>query len=279
MKLSIIDAGNFMCDGGAVFGVVPKKMWEKQYPCDEENFCNLAMRCLLIDTGDRRILIDTGVGNKQSEKFYSYYKLNGEATLAGSLTKAGYSPGDITDVVLTHLHFDHCGGCVEWDDTQQPKLVFPHADYWVSQDQWDNYLDPNVREGAVYFPENMMPIKEANRLKVVEASGEWLPGVELRLFNGHTPGQIVPVIHYKDKTIAYMGDLIPVAASMPLPWVSAYDVNPLASMKEKETFLEEAAQNGYILFFEHDLYNQCCTVTSTEKGIRCDETFPLSTIL
>ncbi len=276
MKLHKIETGNFMTDGGATFGVVPKVMWEKQYPCDEENYCNLSMRSLLVHTGDRRVLIDTGMGNKQGKKFYSYYKLNGEETLTGSLKKAGYLPEEITDVILTHLHFDHCGGHVEKDDDGNLSLLFPNAIHWVAKAQWENYLNPNIREGSVYFPENMLPVEKAGKLKIIDNDGEYIPGIEFRIFNGHTPGMIVPVIYYNNIKIVYVADLIPVAANIPLAWVSAYDMLPLASMNEKEQFLNEAVENEYILFFEHDILNECCSLKKTEKGVLVDKTFALS---
>ena len=278
MQLHKIETGNLMTDGGATFGVIPKVMWQKQYPADEDNYCNLCMRCLLVDTGERVVLIDTGIGNKQSEKFYSYYRLNGDATLPGSLEEAGYSPGQITDVILTHLHFDHDGGHVIKDEEGNLQLLFPNAAHWTTKAQWENYLNPNIREGSVYFPEDMMPVKEAGKLNIIETEGEYIPGIEFRIFNGHTPGMIVPVIKYKDTKIVYGADLIPLLANVPLSWVSAYDLYPLTSIEEKESLLNEAYENGYILFFEHDLYNECCTLKKTEKGIRPDKIFKLHEI-
>ncbi len=236
------------------------------------------MRSLLVDTGDRVVLIDTGIGNKQSEKFYSYYHLNGDATLLGSLKETGYSPEEITDVILTHLHFDHDGGHVIRDNDGTLKLLFPNAIHWTTESQWQNYLDPNIREGAIYFPENMMPVKEAGKLNIIEEEDEYIPGIEFRIFNGHTPGMIVPVIKYKNSKVIYSADLIPLAANVPLPWVSAYDLHPLTSIEEKEKLLTEAYENGYILFFEHDLYTECCSLKMTDKGIRPDKMFNLSEI-
>jgi glyoxylase-like metal-dependent hydrolase (beta-lactamase superfamily II) len=278
MQLHKIETGNLMTDGGATFGVIPKVMWQKQYPADEDNYCNLCMRCLLVDTGERVVLIDTGIGNKQSEKFYSYYRLNGDATLPGSLEEAGYPPGQITDVILTHLHFDHDGGHVIKDEEGNLQLLFPNAAHWTTKAQWENYLNPNIREGSVYFPEDMMPVKDAGKLKIIETEGEQIPGIEFRIFNGHTPGMIVPVIKHKDTKIVYGADLIPLLANVPLSWVSAYDLYPLTSIEEKESLLNEAYENGYILFFEHDLYNECCTLKKTEKGIRPDKIFKLHEI-
>ncbi|NPA36481.1 MAG: MBL fold metallo-hydrolase [Chlorobi bacterium] len=278
MKLYKIETENLMTDGGATFGVIPKVMWQKQYPADDDNYCNLTMRSLLVDTGDRRILIDTGIGNKQSEKFYSYYRLNGDATLLGSLNEAGYSPEEITDVILTHLHFDHDGGHVIRDSEGNLKLLFSNARHWTTKAQWSNYLNPNIREGAVYFPEDMMPVKEAGKLKIIEEEGEYIPGIEFRIFNGHTPGMIVPVITYKNTKVIYGADLIPLMANIPLPWVSAYDLYPLISIEEKKKLLNEAYENGYVLFFEHDLYNECCTLIKTDKGIKPGKPFDLSEI-
>jgi len=278
MQLHKIETGNLMMDGGATFGVIPKVMWQKQYPADEDNYCNVTMRSLLVDSGDRVVLIDTGIGDKQSDKFYSYYHLNGDATLLGSIKKAGYSPENVTDVILTHLHFDHDGGHVIKDKDGNLKLLFPNATHWTTKSQWENYLDPNIREGAVYFPENMMPVKEAGKLKIIENEGEHIPGIEFRIFNGHTPGMIVPLIKYKNTQVIYCADLIPLAANVPLPWISAYDLFPLTSIEEKEKLLTEAYENGYLLFFEHDLYNECCTLKMTDKGIRPDKIFKLSKI-
>ncbi len=276
MKLHKIETGNFMTDGGATFGVIPKALWQKEYPADSRNYCNLAMRSLLVDTGTHVVLIDSGMGNKQSEKFYSYYFLNGDATLEGSLKAAGYSPEDVTDVILTHLHFDHDGGHVIKNENGQLKLLFPNAVHYVSKAQWENYLNPNIREGSVYFPEDMIPVKEAGKLKIIEHEGEHIPGIGFRIFNGHTPGMIVPVISFNGQKIVFTADLVPLIANIPLAWVSAYDLYPLTSIEEKKKLLNEAYENGYILFFEHDLYNECCTLKMTEKGIRPDKTFELS---
>lgn len=268
MTLKVIDTGNFMCDGGAIFGVVPKVMWQKHYPCNEQNYCNLSMRSLLVITGDRVILIDTGCGNKQDDKFYAYYYLNGDQTLLGSLNDAGYTPDDVTDVVLTHLHFDHCGGCTQKNPDGTFSVVFRNATHWVGASQWANYLNPNVREGDAYFKEDMMPVFDAGMLRLVEEPMQIAPGFGVELFNGHTPGQLLPLVEYNGRTVAYTGDLIPVMASIPLSWVSAYDLYPVTSMVEKEAFLNRACNEGYVLFFEHDVYSQCCTLQRTEKGVR-----------
>lgn len=269
-----------MADGGAMFGSVPKVLWSRFYPCNETNYCNLSMRSLLVDTGERVFLIDNGCGNKQSEKFYSYFHLNGDGNLLKSLNAAGYKPGDITDMVLTHLHFDHCGGGVYYNyDRTKLELTFPNATYWVGKSQWENYLNPNVREGDAYFPEDMLPVKEAGKLKLVEDDMELAPGFSVRMFNGHTPGQILPFIRCRDKTLVYAGDLIPVAASVRLAWVSAYDSYPVISMQEKEQFLTEAVQKNYILFYEHDLYTECSLVERAQKGFKMGKTGSLAEFL
>lgn len=266
MKLIKIETGNFMCDGGAVFGAAPKVLWNRNYPCDEENFCNMAMRSLLIDTGERKILIDAGLGNKQSDKFYSFFKLNGDNTIHSSLSDAGYKPEDITDVILTHLHFDHCGWCTYFDDDKELQLTFPKAKHWVGITQWKNYLSPNKREGDAYFLEDMMPVSEAGLLYLVDGDMEIAPGITVRQFHGHTPGQLIPYISYKDKTIIYAGDLIPVAQFVAPAWVSAYDTYPVTTLEEKEGFLKETYEQKQILFLEHDLYTECCTVDRKDNG-------------
>jgi len=275
MKLFVIDAGNFMADGGALFGVIPKIMWEKQYPADDDNYCNLKMRCLLVDTGDRKVLIDTGAGTKQSEKFFSYSRLNGNGNLHQSLKSAGYSYADITDVVLTHLHWDHCGGCVYYDEENKPQVTFKKATHWVSSEQWNNYTDPNKREGAVYFADNMMPVHEDGLLKTVEESRLIIPGIHIELFNGHTAGNMVPIVHTPKGALAFMGDLVPVLPCIQALWVSAYDTQPLVSIDEKERFLKQATQQNISLFFEHDLYTECCAVEHTKDGLKAAKTFSL----
>lgn len=276
MKLVKIETGNFMADGGALFGVIPKVMWQKKYPADEDNYCNLAMRCLLVDMGDRKVLIDTGAGAKQSDKFFSWHRLNSEANLLDSLTSAGYKPSDITDVILTHLHWDHCGGCVYYDERDKPMVRFENANHWVSETQWQNYVAPNSREGVVYFPDNMQPIYEAGLLKLVEKDGMIMDNIELRILNGHTQGNMLPIIHSPNGSLAFMGDVIPVLPSIGLPWVSAYDTKPLESIKEKQTFLKEAVEKEICLFFEHDCYNECATITYGSKGFEAENLFTLN---
>ncbi|MFZ4522245.1 MAG: MBL fold metallo-hydrolase [Bacteroidales bacterium] len=279
MNIYPINTGNLKLDGGAMFGVVPKVIWGKSYPSDENNLCNWSMRCLLIVDGDRRILVDCGIGDKQSEKFLSNYHLNGEDTLEKSLAARGYTFDDITDVILTHLHFDHVGGAVRWNsDHTDYEVTFKNATYHTSRQQWEWGTSPNNREKASFLKENILPIREKGKLELFEGDTQLFPDVAVRIFNGHTDGQVIPFIHYKEKTIVYMADLLPSAAHIPLPWVMSYDTRPLITLKEKELFMAEAAEKGYILFLEHDLYNECCTVEATEKGIRLKACFPLAAI-
>ncbi len=279
MKLYPINTGNLKLDGGAMFGVVPKVIWGKTYPSDENNLCNWSMRCLLIVEGDRKILIDCGIGDKQTEKFFSNYHLNGDDTLEKSLAVHGFAPDDITDVILTHLHFDHAGGAVRWNaDRTGYDVTFKNAIYWTSRQQWEWGTNPNNREKASFLKENIHPIKEKGRLELIDGDTELFPNVSVRIFNGHTDGQVIPFILYKGKTIVYMADLLPSAAHIPLPWVMSYDTRPLITLKEKEAFMAEAAQNGYVLFFEHDLYRECCTVEIAEKGIKMKESFALEMV-
>jgi glyoxylase-like metal-dependent hydrolase (beta-lactamase superfamily II) len=279
MELHVIETGNLKLDGGAMFGVVPKTIWQKAYPADENNLCNWSMRCLLVVDGDRKILIDNGIGDKQDVNFLKHYHLNGEATLENSLNKSGYSKDDITDMVLTHLHFDHCGGSIEKVDDDRYEPAFKNATYWISKPQWEWAIQPNRREKASFLKENILPIMESGQLKLVEAGGEIFPGFKVKFFNGHTEGQMIPFISYNDKTIVFMADLLPSAAHVPLPYVMAYDTKPLITLKEKEQFFREAVENQYILFLEHDLYNECCTLEQTEKGVRVQKTLPLSEII
>jgi glyoxylase-like metal-dependent hydrolase (beta-lactamase superfamily II) len=275
MDLYSIETGNFKLDGGAMFGVVPKSLWNKAYPADEKNMCNLALRCLLIKSDQRVILIDTGLGTKQDEKFFSYYFLNGTATLEHSLSKAGYSREDITDVILTHLHFDHCGGAVVRSADSAYRPAFPNAHYWVSGSQWHWAMDSNQREKASYLLENFEPLEKTGKLNFINREGSFGAGIELRFFNGHTEGLVVPYIHFKGRILVFVSDLIPTAAHIPLSWICGFDTRPLLSMDEHKTFLEEALAGNYTLFFEHDVYNECCTLTNTEKGIRMKESFNL----
>lgn len=271
MELYSIPTGNFKLDGGAMFGVVPKSMWSKVYPSDENNLIPLSMRCLLIVEGDRRILVDNGIGSKQDEKFFSHYYLHGEETLDSSLEAVGYSRKDITDMFLTHLHFDHAGGSIRRNsDGNGFEAAFPNADYWVSKVQWEWATSPNAREKASFLKENIMPVAETGRLKLFDSDFMLIPGVEIKMYNGHTMGQAIPFIQYKERTVVYMADTIPTSAHVPLPYIMSYDTQPLISLKEKEAFLSDASKESYILFFEHDYFHECCTVTQTERGFKVE---------
>jgi glyoxylase-like metal-dependent hydrolase (beta-lactamase superfamily II) len=296
MKLYSIDTGYFKLDGGAMFGVVPKVMWSKINPPDANNLCTWALRCLLIEDGDRLILVDTGIGNKQDEKFFSHYHLHGDATMDSSLAKHGFHRDDITDVILTHLHFDHCGGAIERKDG---KLVpaFKNATYWSNQEHWKWATEPNDREKASFLKDNILPIQESGQLKMVTLSVRkssdspgtqpalsQLPSVkfseniDIRLVSGHTSNMMLPQIKYNGHTIVYMADLLPSAGHIPIPYVMAYDMFPLTTLEEKKVFLEEAVNNNYIFFFEHDHSMECCSLVQTEKGVRMKESFPLSAV-
>ena len=277
VKLYSIETGNLKIDGGAMFGVVPKVMWSKVYPADDSNLCNWSMRCLLIVDGDRKILIDNGMGDKQDEKFTRHYYLNGDDTLEKSLAKYGFTTDDITDMVLTHLHFDHCGGSIKYNEDRSRLIpAFKNADYWIGKTQWDLAVDPNRRDKASFLKENILPIQESGKLNFIENEGLLFPNVSIKFFHGHTDGQVIPFINYKGKTIVYMADLMPAVAHVSLSWIMAYDMHPLITFQEKQDFLEEALQNDYILFFEHDIYQECCNLQQTEKGIRAKDTFGIS---
>jgi glyoxylase-like metal-dependent hydrolase (beta-lactamase superfamily II) len=288
MKLYTVETGFFKLDGGAMFGVVPKSIWNKLNPADENNLCNWAMRCLLIEDGDRLILIDNGIGDKQDAKFFSYYYLHGDATLDGSLKKLGFSKDDITDVFLTHLHFDHCGGSIERDG-EHLVPAFRNATYWSNEKHWYWATDnPNDREKASFLKENIIPIQTSGQLKFIEAphhqNVDFLPtspfteNISVRFVSGHTESMMLPQITYGDKTIVYMADLLPSAAHIPLPYVMAYDMFPLTTLEEKKKFLTEALDKNFILFFEHDPQYECCTLKQTDRGIRPDQYFRLQEV-
>ena len=278
MNLYSIDTGYFKLDGGAMFGVVPKTIWNKINPADENNMCNWAMRCLLIEEGNRLILIDTGIGNKQDEKFFGHYYLNGSGTLESSLKKNGFLKDEITDVILTHLHFDHCGGAVEREG-ENLVPAFKNATYWSNARHWKWATEPNAREKASFLKENILPIKESGRLKFVEQSPNEFPSfISIREVFGHTDAMMLPQFNYKGKSILYMADLLPSAGHIPLPYVMAYDMFPLTTLNEKKSFLGESAENETILFFEHDPLIECATVQNTEKGVRLKDQFRLSDI-
>ncbi len=279
MKLFSIETGNLKLDGGAMFGVVPKVIWNKAYPCDENNLCNWIMRCLLIVEGDRKIIIDTGIGTKQSEKFFSNYFLNGDASLDKSLASFGFTVDDITDVILTHLHFDHCGDAIRWNEDKTDYVAtFKNATYYISRKQWEWATHPNNRERASFLKENILPIKEKADLRLIDQDSDLFPGISVRLFYGHTDGQAIPFIRYKERTVVYMADVLPSAAHIPLPYIMGYDTRPLITLEEKEKFLREAVEKDFILFFEHDLYHECCTVMETDKGVRMNESFTIAEV-
>jgi len=276
MELYTINTGYFKLDGGAMFGVVPKVIWQQTNPADTSNLCNWAMRSLLVVTDDRRILIDNGIGDKQSEKFYSYYYLHGEDTLIKSLQKYGFTPDDITDNVLTHLHFDHAGGGIKRKENGEGfEPVFKNANFWVSTSQWENAMNPNEREKASFFAENLLPMHESGKLKFINEDGVLFPGFSIKIFNGHTKGQVIPYIDYNGKTLIYGADLLPSTGHIPLPYIMSYDMEPLLTLYEKKAFLDDAADHGHIIFLEHDYYSECCTVKHTPKGVRLDEVFSL----
>lgn len=279
MKLHTIDTGFFKLDGGAMFGVVPKTIWQKTNPADENNMCNWAMRCLLIEDESRLILVDTGIGDKQSEKFFSHYYLHGDDSLEKSLKNLGFSRDDITDVFLTHLHFDHVGGAII---RENEKLIpaFKNATYWSNKDHWEWATNPNQREKASFFEENILPIEDSGRLKFIENKDgvEFMPNFKVRFAYGHTEAMMLPQISYKGKTLVYVTDLLPSVGHIPLPYVMSYDMFPIKTLDEKAVFLKEAQENNYILILEHDSVNECCTLEMTEKGIKLDKIFKLSEI-
>ena len=285
MKLYPIEAGNFKLDGGAMFGVVPKTIWNKTNPADENNLIDIAARCLLIEDGNRLILIDTGMGNKQSEKFFGYYSLWGNYSLDQSLAKLGFHRDDITDVFMTHLHFDHCGGSVIWNkDKTGYEVAFKNAKFWTNENHWEWATTPNVREKASFLSENILPMQESGQLNFIKRpDGDFLEKSELDFgifyVDGHTEKMMLPKIQYQDKTIVFCADLIPTAGHLPLPYVMGYDTRPLLTMPAKAKFLTEAAEHNFYLFLEHDAHNQIITVEKTDKGIRLKEIFTCEDIL
>jgi glyoxylase-like metal-dependent hydrolase (beta-lactamase superfamily II) len=279
MKLYTIDTGFFKLDGGAMFGVVPKSLWQKTNPADDANLCTWAMRCLLIEDEGRLILVDNGIGDKQDAKFLSHYHLHGDDTLDSSLAKYGFIRDDITDVFLTHLHFDHCGGSII---REGDKLVpaFKNATYWSNEQHWNWAVYPNDREKASFLKENILPIQESGKLKFIESVDgvSFTKNIVVRFAYGHTDAMMLPQINYKDKTILYMADLLPSVGHIPIPYVMAYDMFPLKTIAERKAFFSEAVEKEFILFLEHDPINECCTLQQTEKGIRLKETFALNHI-
>lgn len=285
MTIHAIDAGSFKLDGGAMFGVVPKTLWTRTNPADTNNMIDIGARCLLIENGDRLTLIDTGMGDKQSDKFFSYYHPWGDATLEKSLLQKGFHPNDITDVFLTHLHFDHSGGCIKWSKDGKSLLpVFKNATYWSNQDHWEWATKPNAREKASFLKENILPIQESGQLQFVDKPTSAFSATSALDFgilfvDGHTDKQMIPHIQHKDKTLVFMADLLPTAGHLPLPYVMGFDTRPLLTLGEKDSFLNEAADKNYYLWLEHDAHNPIITVEHTEKGVRLKNTFKIEDVL
>jgi len=272
MQLHPIYAGNFSCDGGSLFSVIPKPMWSKVYPADENNITKLILRCLLVDLGEQKILIEAGVGNHYPEKVRKNNGHEDTDAIEKSLAEKGYRAEDITDVLFTHLHWDHCNGAV-LNENGKLKLQFPNATHWCSKTQWEHSKISNIRERAAYYPEILDFLKTEGNMQLVEGECELFPGISVRMFDGHTPGQMIPFIQYQGKTYVYMSDLIPTAANIPIVWLASYDLYPVTALEEKENFLKEAAEKEYILFFEHDFYTECATVEWGEKGPKVKERF------
>ncbi|GAB3960698.1 MBL fold metallo-hydrolase [Spirosoma harenae] len=278
MSLQTIDTGFFKLDGGAMFGVVPKPLWQRLNPADEQNRCTWAMRCLLYESGNRLLLVDTGIGNKQDAKFFGHYDLHGDATLLSSIRKAGYSENDITDVLLTHLHFDHVGGAVKrTDETLAP--VFSNATYWVHPAHWEWAIHPNPREKASFLRENILPLQESGQLSFLTEKPFPFADIDLLYVDGHTEKMTLPVFTINGRTVAYMADLIPSSGHIPLPYIMSYDMRPLLTMEEKTTVLQKAADENWILLFEHDPVTEAATVDMTERGVRLKETGKLTELL
>ncbi len=273
MKIISIETGNFKLDGGAMFGVVPKSLWQRTNPADDQNLCSWAMRSMLVDYGERKVLIDNGIGDKQSDKFFSHYHLHGDTSLISSLALNGYHQDDITDVFLTHLHFDHCGGGVKYNEKGELVTVFKNATYWSNELHWNLAMNPNDRERASFLKENLEPMKASGQLDFIKNDGIFLPGFDVLFVHGHTESQMIPHIKYKGSTIVFAADLLPSVGHIPLPYVMGYDTRPLTTLKEKKVFLETVAKKGYTLFLEHDYYQSCCTLKETDKGIRLDQSF------
>ena len=277
MQLYTINTGHFKLDGGAMFGVVPKVLWSKTNPANENNLCPWAMRSLLIEDGNRLVLIDNGIGDKQDDKFLRHYYLHGDDNLYESLNKYGFHADDITDVFLTHLHFDHCGGSVKWSkDKSRYEMTFKNANYWSNKQHWDWAINPNNREKASFLKENILPIQDSGHLSFVDRSKNNFNFFDILFVDGHTDAQMIPHIQYKGYTIVFAADLLPSTGHIPLPYVMGYDTKPLVTLKEKELFLNNAYDKQYIIYFQHDNYNECCTLKKTDRGIRLDKTFKLS---
>lgn len=271
MQIYPIITERYKKDGGACFGVVPKSIWGKYIQSDANNLIDVVNRCLLIKTNNRLVLIDTGTGKKQNEKFLKYEYIQEQVAIENEIEKIGFSTEDVTDIIFTHLHYDHCGGALKWKDNTQNKqqIIFKNAVHWITKAQWQWAINPNVREKASYLPENYLLLEKENKIKFVDKEGEHIPEIFFKIVNGHTDGQIIPVFKYQNRIISFMADFIPSVLHIPLPYVPSFDTRPLLSMKEKENYLQQAYTENHILFFEHDAQNEICQLHNTEKGIRC----------
>ncbi len=278
MKLIPLIADNWKMDGGVAFGVVPKSIWSRKQEADENNMIKITTRCLLIIHNDKRILVDVGLGDKRTEKYYAVRYRKPGISILNSLKEAGFSADDITDVLFTHLHDDHVGAATRINENGEVECVFENADYWISKAHWEWAINPNKREGAAFFNDNLLSLSDSGRLHLLEEGDQPFDQITLKVFNGHTRGQLIPFIHTPKHTVVYMGDLLPGQSHIPMPFVPSVDIEPLISLTEKELFLNEAVENQYILFFEHDADIECCTVMNSEKGVAPDQSFKLNQI-
>ncbi|NTW23668.1 MAG: MBL fold metallo-hydrolase [Lentimicrobium sp.] len=278
MKITAIEADYWKMDGGVAFGVVPKSLWTKVYPEDADNLIKIITRCLLVQTGDRNILIDAGMGDKREDKYYIYKYRFGESGLIKPLKNAGLSPADITDIIFTHLHDDHVGGATIKNEDGSLAEIFQNARYWCSEIQWEWAKDSNIREAAAYFKDNLELLEKSGRLNLIREAGYWLPGIELRIFNGHTRGQLIPMISIGNQTVVFAADFIPAQAYLPIQYVPSVDIEPLITYKEKQVFLEEAERKGFIIIFQHDYYHEACMLTRNEKGVIAGDAVKINSI-